>query len=283
MHCRSNRHDVGSDLACSIIRKRKVQLSLSIPPTFLEQEETEVAAEEAGQSDATQAAVGHATAGPPAGKRRKSEERINPEIDGVRLGSRSHSTDAAPVDVAVDGVDALLPTRLALPELRLGRFAFADRLGLFLAHFEEGAAGSFPRPEQDYVRVFQRMRVAEEHNTSAVVRASPSFHGRASYSFVEIDSGHADNTMWFGQVLLLFSCTHNDEELSLALISYLYELPAGAVLPCKRVFRWHSEFPDCVELRRIRRSVLMLPLPGVRDDNPHAPPRFALIDHGPCA
>ena len=261
-HNRSNHADVPGDVARDIVRKRKIQLALGLSP--LEKKPTAAARGEDGGDEGDKKKAKRR-----AMRRRCWMQQHNPTADGVTLGSRAH---ADPVEIVrVDDVDGFIPNRAQLPLLRLSAFRFADRLGWFLTDGQARRSGTYPRPDGDIVNIFRRTRVSSGHAWPGIVRASAKFHGRPVYSFVEIDVG-AGVQPWYAQVLLLFTCSHHGQEWALALVAYLDAVPNSH----GRAFRWFGKFPDCVQLRRIRRSVLMVVAPGC--DGVHW---FHLIDHDP--
>ena len=208
----------------------------------------------------------------PSAKRRRLAQ-VNPSIDGVVLGTRSNT--AKLLRLHVGAVDSVLPTCALLPFLRVGSFAFADRLGWYLAEGEALPSGAFPRPDGDTVDVFRSARLpAQENCVASVVRASSSYHGRPVFSFVEVDAG--DDGVWYAQVLLLFCCVVHGVREGLALVSYLEEKRGARLTPNNRTFRWFSRFPDCVPLARVRRAVLII---AAEEEAALPNPEFVLIDH----
>ncbi len=239
-----------ADLARDIVRKRKIQLALHNH-------------------------VGDHGLQPPENGPAHKRARMDAQwaeasvVDNVMLGSRTIGGAA----VAVEDVHPLIPTRAQLPFMRLRPFRFDDRLGLRLTGGHALVTGTYPHPEDDCIVVYQRMTPAPPNSNRGVVRASPKFHGRPVYSFVELD---ADGEMWYGQVLLLFTCVYEGERLALALIEYLDEVHGALRLPNKKTFRRLERHPECVDLFRILRPVLMVVVPrgaGVAED------LFVLVDH----
>ena len=244
---RSNRHDVLGDLARDIVRKRKIQL-LGLTES----------SDDEGAADAR-----------PLPKRLREAGAV--EMDGIRFGTLSKKLGGIVRFTLVGDVDSLLPTQRELPNSRLGRFLFADRLGWYLAG-STMPSGTFPLPDDGRVRLFDRASLPTA-SESRVVRATKNYHGRPAFSFVEVEGS---GRKWYAQLLLIFQFRFHGDHHAVALVNYLEDEPGAATLcPNKRTLAWYSPYPDCVDISKIIRPVLVLAIaPGRAGERP----LFVLID-----
>ncbi len=248
------------DLARDVVRKRKIQLALAAPSSV------------DGDGTAAQSVEDEERASKRARKDTTTCWDDSAIVDGVKLGSQSRGGISVPVDEVQD----LIPTRTQLPFMRVLPFRFPDRLGWHVTNLAL-VSGTYPRPDGDAVVVFRRMTPAPRppyRDEGAVVRAAPRFHGRPVYSFVELEAGEE---LWYGQVLLLFTCVFDGERRALALIEYLDEVQHGPLrFPNKKTFRRLERVPECVDLCHVLRPVTMVTVPrgaGMTSD------LFVLVDH----
>ena len=238
---------MAADLARDVIRKGKVYIALGLLPRSL--------ADARGVRPVGPEGVG--PEGGPAGKRQRLQQSQWWQEGPVRFGTAQHGQD--PMRTLLRDVDAAVPTLDELPQSALGTFRFADRLGVYLTHGEVRLIGSYPGPDGNIVLLHNRAEISTPQGR-AIIRADTSFHGRQTYSFVEVRGG--DGTLWYGQVLLLCSFQYEENPQHIALVSYLDEDESmNALLPCKKSFHWFSQFPDCVDLSHVVRPVRMLHVP----------------------
>lgn len=254
----SNHHDVAADLVRDIVRKRKIALVLDLKPKSMNKEpdSDSSSGEEAGDE-------------PPPRKRalRLQDETL---VGATRLGTRSK---ALRVDaVRVWNVGALLPTIQELPQSRMKSFHFADRLGVYLTDGQVRPEGEYPTVDDDLVVVHRRAKI-DTPTGRQVIRADPSFRGKARYSFVQI-RGTDDH--WYGQVIALLTFKFRGVLTAVALVNYLtQDWSFQAHCPNKEGFRWHSGYPDCIEVANIIRPVCMVHAAY----SGRAVPTFALMQH----
>ena len=235
---------MAADLARDITRKGKLYIALGLSPNSLP------------DAQETRHVVAPVTE-EPAGKRRYVEATPWWQEGEVRFGTAQHGR--APQRTTLRDVDAAVPTQEELPQTALGTFRFADRLGVYLTHGEVRLVGTYPGPDDGTVRLHDRVELLF-NGSNTIIRADADYHGRPTYSFVEVRGG--DGSLWYGQVLLLCTFEYKGTPQRVALVNYLDDdAPMNDLLPCKKSFHWFSPFPDCVDLSHVLRPVRMLHVP----------------------
>ena len=255
---------MGADLIRDIARKRKVSLFLDLTPKSM--------CDEPDSDSSLQAMENLDSDDDEPRRKRKRATMLHEEqyVGTARFGTRSKGMhmDAIPVD----SVDALLPTSTVLPHARMRRCRFADRLGLYLTDGEMRLSGAYPRPDDGVVVLHRRVKI-DTPAGRVVIRADSDFRGHARYSFVEL---RAQGRSWYGQVIALMTFKFNGALTAVALVNYLDLFgDFNAICPNKEGYRWYSQFPDCLEVDNIIRSVCMLPAPDLVNRDPV----FVLMNH----
>ena len=258
-------------MARDIVRKRKAYIALEM--------ESEAVAT---PNDMEDMADGEETAEPTALPASAQPGPASEIVGSVELGSRRKARGARLMQVTLASVDELLPTKEDLPNSRMGRFLFADRLGVHLMDGVMMLTGTYPGPDRNEITLHTRAAINSREGR-VIVRASKSFHNAPAYSFVELQG--KDGVNWFGQVILLFTCEVKGAATAVALVNYLTEAAwFKHRCPSKRAFQWTSAYPDCVDLSLVLRPVTMVHVPWAMQ--PHVAkgkqqPLFVLISSKP--
>jgi hypothetical protein len=257
---RSNKHNMSGDLGRDVLRREKMRCLLDAYDDERDQRTALNGASAAATTDTAPAGAGPAAA----------EARIRWGVRTAREVTLEELETAMP-DVAT--LDEILPDAFRQP-LRV-------RLGIFLlgggtrAHLTE--ARDLPIPDPDYpIMLHERLHLRTARG-DVRIRASPNFHGRPVYSWVEIDAGREGK--WYAQVLLMFECVFRNESRGVAVVKYLNALGLEYALEFSaagRAFHWAIGPFECVDVGNILRRVHVVKSPKrLRNDRCV----FVLIDN----
>ena len=169
--------------------------------------------------------------------------------------ARSPFCDDVGISCPLDMVKEHLPTHILLP-FDLRTLVFSDRLGLFLTDGKREGTGAYPPPDDGHITVFSKATLRGSDGRPFRLTVKKEHYKKPRYPFVEIAT---PGIPWYGRVWLLFSCTFQEVQYNLALVSYLSNSPANRGNTTKRGFVWSSHHVECVELGLIRRQIVMHP------------------------